>query len=209
MAQGDRSLSGVIEAAFRAGARFDGWSETFDPAVWRAAFEAAGVRPSSFLEERDPDAPLPWDHIDGGPTREFLLAERAKALLGELTPDCRESGCFDCGACAPAGVAPRRGRARHAREACGVGAGADRDLRETRAQGAVGRRQRQQVARPLREGKLGEVRLSSGRHAGGATVARAVRPAGGVHAGLQSAPEALVRSAAAGRIDGARRVLRP
>ncbi|MFH1690493.1 MAG: TIGR03960 family B12-binding radical SAM protein [Candidatus Eisenbacteria bacterium] len=105
MSRGDRSLSRVIEVAFRAGARFDGWTETFDFGVWRAAFEEAGVQAAGFLRARDPDAPLPWDHIDGGPSREFLLAEREKARLGELTPDCREAGCFDCGACAAGGVA--------------------------------------------------------------------------------------------------------
>ena len=105
MARGGRSLSEVVERAFRAGARFDGWTETFDFGRWRRAFELAGVSPESFLEARDPDGPLPWDHIDGGPSREFLLAEREKALRAELTPDCRESGCFDCGACVAGGVA--------------------------------------------------------------------------------------------------------
>ena len=105
MARGGRSLSEVVETAFRAGARFDGWTETFDFGRWRRAFELAGVSPESFLEARDPDGPLPWDHIDGGPSREFLLAEREKALRAELTPDCRESGCFDCGACVAGGVA--------------------------------------------------------------------------------------------------------
>jgi radical SAM family uncharacterized protein/radical SAM-linked protein len=105
MARGGRSLSEVVETAFRAGARFDGWTETFDFARWRRAFETAGVSPEGFLEARDPDGPLPWDHIDGGPSREFLLAEREKALRAELTPDCRESGCFDCGACVAGGVA--------------------------------------------------------------------------------------------------------
>ena len=105
MARGGRSLGEIIEAAFRAGARFDGWTETFDFGTWRGAFDEAGAQPASFLEPRDPDCPLPWDHIDGGPTREFLLAERKKALRAELTPDCRESGCFDCGACEEGGVA--------------------------------------------------------------------------------------------------------
>jgi len=105
MARGDRSLSDVVETAFRAGARFDGWTETFNFARWRRAFETAGVSPESFLEARDPGEPLPWDHLDGGPSREFLLAEREKALRAELTPDCRESGCFDCGACVAGGVA--------------------------------------------------------------------------------------------------------
>ena len=105
MSRGDRSLAAVIECAFRAGARFDGWTETFDFGRWRAAFDESGVDPAKFLEARDPERPLPWDHIDGGPTREFLLAEREKALRAELTPDCREAGCFNCGACVGGSVA--------------------------------------------------------------------------------------------------------
>ncbi len=105
MARGGRSLCEVVENAFRAGARFDGWTETFNFETWRRAFDEAGVEPGSFLESRDPDEPLPWDHIDGGPTREFLLSEREKAFRAELTPDCRESGCFNCGACTADGVA--------------------------------------------------------------------------------------------------------
>jgi radical SAM-linked protein len=105
MARGDRSLAAVVEAAYLGGARFDGWTETFDFGIWRAAFDEAGVRPEDYLAARDPGEPLPWDHIDGGPSKEFLLAEREKALRGETTPDCREEGCFECGACVGEGVA--------------------------------------------------------------------------------------------------------
>jgi radical SAM-linked protein len=105
MARGDRALSAVVEAAYRRGARFDGWTETFDFGIWLAAFEETGVESETYLAARDPERALPWEHIDGGPSREFLLDEREKALRGEPTPDCRESGCFDCGACAGAGIA--------------------------------------------------------------------------------------------------------
>jgi len=124
MSRGGRSLGAVIEAAFRAGARFDGWTETFDFRRWRGAFEESGVEPERFLDARDPEAPTPWDHIDGGPTREFLLAERDKAGRAELTPDCREDGCFDCGACVGGTVARgAAGREMPARADAGAGAG--------------------------------------------------------------------------------------
>ena len=105
MARGDRALGPAVESAFRAGARFDGWTETFDFGRWRAAFAERSMVPEDYLAERPLDGPLPWDHIDAGPTHEFLLSERSKALAGEVTPDCREDGCFDCGACAPPGEA--------------------------------------------------------------------------------------------------------
>ncbi len=99
MARGDRSVAAVIEAAWRGGARFDSWTETFDFGVWRKAFAETGVEPGGYLEAIPAETRLPWSVIDAGPTMEFLLAERDKALAGEATPDCREAGCFDCGAC--------------------------------------------------------------------------------------------------------------
>jgi radical SAM family uncharacterized protein/radical SAM-linked protein len=104
MARGDRRVAAAIEAAWRGGARFDSWTETFDFDVWRRAFEETGVEPDAYLEAIPDGTALPWGHIDAGPTSEFLLAEREKALDGTTTPDCREAGCFDCGACEDARV---------------------------------------------------------------------------------------------------------
>jgi len=99
MARGDRAVAAAVEAAWRAGARFDGWTETFDFDIWQRAFRETGVDPERYLGPIDLDARLPWEHIEGGAKREFLLEEREKALKGELTEDCREVGCFGCGAC--------------------------------------------------------------------------------------------------------------
>jgi len=99
MSRGDRSLGRAIEAAWSAGARFDAWSERFDFAVWERAFAETGTDAGAFLAERDPAEPLPWDHISAGVSKEFMAGERAKALRGETTPDCREAGCVACGAC--------------------------------------------------------------------------------------------------------------
>jgi radical SAM family uncharacterized protein/radical SAM-linked protein len=107
MSRGDRGLSRVIEAAWRAGARFDGWTESFNSGIWERAFADARLDADAYLAERDPAVPLPWDHISSGATREYLAAERAKALRAETTADCREAGCLACGAC-DAGDAPAR-----------------------------------------------------------------------------------------------------
>jgi len=65
-ARGDRRLAPVIEAAYRLGARMDGWDEVFDPAIWRRAFEETGVDPAFYAHrERRRDEVLPWDHIAG------------------------------------------------------------------------------------------------------------------------------------------------
>ncbi len=99
--RGDGRLAGVLLRAYRRGARFDGWTESFRPEAWRAAFEEEGIDPRDLLLERDRDAPLPWDFVDAGIARDFLLAEREKARSGEITPDCRRGTCSACGACPP------------------------------------------------------------------------------------------------------------
>lgn len=107
MSRGDRGLSRVIEAAWRAGARFDGWTESFNFGIWESAFAEARIDSTAYLAERDPAAPLPWDHISSGVSKEYLAAERAKALRAEATADCREAGCLACGSCGAGDAAPR------------------------------------------------------------------------------------------------------
>jgi len=99
--RGDDRLPGVIARAFRNGARFDAWTEAFRPDAWKRAFEEEEVDPLEYLRERDPRDPLPWEFVDAGIDREFLLTEREKARAGETTPDCRAAGCSSCGACPP------------------------------------------------------------------------------------------------------------
>ena len=97
-ARGDRRLAPVLEAAVRSGARLDGWDEHFNYAKWYAAFRACGIE-ESFYTTRGygEDEILPWDPIDVGVTKKFLLRERQRAYDGLVTPDCRH-GCSGCGA---------------------------------------------------------------------------------------------------------------
>jgi radical SAM family uncharacterized protein/radical SAM-linked protein len=117
LARGDRRLAGVIEAAWRAGARFDGWDEVFDLERWAVALEAHGVDVAAYLGTRPVTARLPWDHIDVGLEDGFLLDEYRKALKGRASPPCgkvagmlihhtnladaepdrRKLVCYDCG----------------------------------------------------------------------------------------------------------------
>lgn len=96
LARGDRRTADVIERAWRMGARFDGWSETFDLSRWLEALSLCSLSPEEFTRERSEDEPLPWDHIDTGVTRDFLLRERKRAYAARTTVDCR-SGCAACG----------------------------------------------------------------------------------------------------------------
>jgi len=72
-ARGDRRLADAIEHAYRAGARFDGWDECFNPDLWRNAFEATGVDPDWYAHrERAMDEVFPWMHLHGGAPDEYL-----------------------------------------------------------------------------------------------------------------------------------------
>ncbi|HEY3489721.1 MAG TPA: TIGR03960 family B12-binding radical SAM protein [Candidatus Deferrimicrobiaceae bacterium] len=98
--RGDARLADAIERAYRDGARFDAWTERFSVQRWRDAFAACGIDHLRYLEGRDPDgAPLPWDFVEAGLNRAFLISERAKSLTGESTPDCRNDACSACGVC--------------------------------------------------------------------------------------------------------------
>ena len=97
-ARGDRRLSKVILRAVEKGCKFDGWGEHFRFDLWMKAFEELGIDPDFYnLRERSYDEVLPWDHIDIGVTKSFLMKENEKAKAAETTPHCREK-CSGCGA---------------------------------------------------------------------------------------------------------------
>jgi radical SAM-linked protein len=97
--RGDSRLADAIEEAWRRGARFDAWTEMFSVQRWRDAFAACGIDHLRYLERRDPEGALPWDIVDTGLDRGFLLAELGKSLSEEPTPDCRHGECSACGVC--------------------------------------------------------------------------------------------------------------
>jgi len=98
LSRGDRRLGRVIQDAWRRGARFDAWTEVFEPQRWWAAFSAQGLDPSFYAHrERPLEETLPWDHISSGVSREFLISEYERSLREETTIDCREGPCRACG----------------------------------------------------------------------------------------------------------------
>ena len=97
-ARGDRRLGAVIEQAMHNGAKLDGWDEYFNYSYWFDAFNTCGIDPDFYtVRGYAEDEILPWDTIDVGIRKPFLLRERHRAYDATITPDCRE-GCAGCGA---------------------------------------------------------------------------------------------------------------
>ncbi len=97
LARGDRRVGAVIEEAYKNGALYDAWSETFKNEVWMKAFETCGVDIDFYTtRERSLNEIFPWDFIDSGVTKEFLKREWVNSIKGTVTPNCRER-CSGCG----------------------------------------------------------------------------------------------------------------
>jgi len=97
-ARGDRKLSKVLVAAYENGCIFDAWTETFRYEPWEEAFAKTGISPEFYYNrERDAEEILPWDFIDIGVTKAFLLREYERAKNEQVTPNCRVQ-CSGCGA---------------------------------------------------------------------------------------------------------------
>jgi radical SAM family uncharacterized protein/radical SAM-linked protein len=97
--RGGEETGNLIETAFRLGCRFDGWSDRFRFDLWEEALRRTGIDAGAYLRERPRSEIFPWERIDCGVRRDFLLAEAEKAEAGEATPDCRTGSCSDCGVC--------------------------------------------------------------------------------------------------------------
>ena len=97
MARGDRKLNQVILKAYQKGCLYDAWSEYYQHDVWLETFGECGVDPDFYtVRERMDEEIFPWDFLDCGVTREFLLKEWHKAKAGQVTLNCKEQ-CQGCG----------------------------------------------------------------------------------------------------------------
>jgi radical SAM family uncharacterized protein len=98
-ARGDRRLGQVLERAVDLGCHFDGWREHFRFPLWQQAFSDCNIDPTWYLRERRKDEILPWNHIDCGVAKSFLLREWQRSRAEIYTPDCRGGACSGCGIC--------------------------------------------------------------------------------------------------------------
>ena len=97
LSRGDRRLGPVIKAAWERGARFDAWNEWHRPDAWLEAFAEHHLDPAWFAHRvRLADEIFPWDHINAGVEKRWLLLDWYAAQKGETKVDCREH-CYHCG----------------------------------------------------------------------------------------------------------------
>ena len=97
-ARGDRRLSQVILKAYEKGSRFDSWGDFFSLDLWKECFDECGLNMQFYANrKREYNELLPWEHLDFGVSKQFLMRENDKAMEAATTPNCREN-CSGCGA---------------------------------------------------------------------------------------------------------------
>jgi len=95
--RGDEKMSKLIEKAWLLGCRLDGWTENFDFQKWQNAMESTGIDAGYYASKKySLDNNLPWDFIDTGISKNFLIKEYNRALYEKITPDCKKH-CHNCG----------------------------------------------------------------------------------------------------------------
>ncbi len=94
LSRGDRRVAPILE---RLQERADAWWPTL--AALRGG-DTEIVDPDRFVHRTYPAAALlPWDFIDHGVDKRYLLAERRKAYAAAQSPPCDTATCHACGAC--------------------------------------------------------------------------------------------------------------
>jgi radical SAM-linked protein len=95
--RGDRALAPVLERAWRHGARFDGWTETFLRSAWVKAFAEEGIDPEMYAHgDWNPSWRLPWDVVDSRVNRKWLALELKRALAAGTLAICGPTSCHGC-----------------------------------------------------------------------------------------------------------------
>jgi len=97
--RGDRRLNGVLFRAWKSGARFDNWSDSFDYNIWENAFREENLDPEAYLSEIHRDSVLPWSHLDVGIKASHFKNELKKALEERVTDSCLDRDCRQCQGC--------------------------------------------------------------------------------------------------------------
>ncbi|MFN2342963.1 MAG: TIGR03960 family B12-binding radical SAM protein, partial [Desulfonatronovibrio sp.] len=105
--RGGRELASVIEKAFYRDQIFTSWTDHFKVEPWMDILDESGLGVNQYLRFRQEIEILPWDHLDCGVSKKYLLTERKRSLEGKITADCRYETCRRCGICDKKGSASR------------------------------------------------------------------------------------------------------
>ncbi|HEY1435787.1 MAG TPA: TIGR03936 family radical SAM-associated protein, partial [Thermoanaerobaculia bacterium] len=97
LSRGDRRVGRILHTAWKAGVRFDGWTEHFRYDLWMKAFETEGIPKESYLRAYDLDEILPWDVLDVSIKKRWLQIDLIKAKKEMRTEDCKWGHCYACG----------------------------------------------------------------------------------------------------------------
>ncbi|MCI8650369.1 MAG: TIGR03960 family B12-binding radical SAM protein [Anaerotruncus sp.] len=98
LARGDRRMGPMLEYAWRSGSKLDGWSDYFSMERWEEAAQVCGIDLAFYANRtRSYEEIMPWDHLDYGVSKAFLVRENQLAHADTVTPHCRKS-CAGCGA---------------------------------------------------------------------------------------------------------------
>lgn len=98
LARGDRTVSRVVYLAYKNGCLFDAWGDSFQNELWEKAVEEAGIDLDFYTtRERGEDEVFPWDFINAGVTKNYLLREWRKSKKETVSPNCIME-CQGCGA---------------------------------------------------------------------------------------------------------------
>ncbi|MFN8008341.1 MAG: TIGR03960 family B12-binding radical SAM protein [Terriglobia bacterium] len=97
LSRGDRQVGRALLKAYTLGCHFDGWDEMFRFDLWMKAFEEAQIDPHFYNRTIGLQEVLPWDFIDIGVSKKFLLKERERSYRELQTYDCKWGDCRGCG----------------------------------------------------------------------------------------------------------------
>ena len=98
LARGDRKVSKVVYLAYKNGCLFDSWGDSFHNELWEKAIVDAQVDMDFYTTRvRRDDEIFPWDFINTGVTKSYLLREWHKSQEEKVSPNCKVQ-CQGCGA---------------------------------------------------------------------------------------------------------------
>ncbi len=125
LTRGDKSLCKYIEALYKKGCYLDAWGEYFNKDIWHITAEELGINLAELAQKQySTEESLPWDFIDVGLDKTWLVNEYnsailedkkiggyevrqlsenclpscPSAILSSTVPTC-ETACVNCGVC--------------------------------------------------------------------------------------------------------------